>query len=100
MERNFIVRKNGIFLKDFSLDILKVYKIQNISNNRWFIRNGHIFRASVIKEGKKVDVSKILAITVPKFETPYFNVNDIVRVTECGRIDDKRTIQLSKTSTD
>lgn len=90
MAQNFIVRKNGLFLKNYDLDTTMIYKITNIANNRWFIRNGHI---GFFTKNKTVS-NKILRITIPKFEKPFFKKDDLVKVEKFGQTTDKKTIQI------
>ena len=99
MCNRFIVRKYGLFLKSMPLDTAIVYKIINISNNRWFIRNGHIGFSTSIKDNIKKR-HEILRITIPKFEQEFFKKNDIVMVETYGRIIDNKTIQVSQSTGD
>ena len=85
-------------MSSYKLDNMIVYKITNISNNRWFIRNGYIQKVFANKDGKKVVVTKILVITIPQFEKPFFVTGDIVQVNEFGRKTDKKTIRIFEAS--
>ena len=90
-KRRFIpVRKTGVYLTSYPLDVDIVYKITNVSNNRFFIRNAHI--VGDVKH-------KISVISIPKFEKMFFKINTIVRVEKFGQINNKGDVELFTTQT-
>lgn len=91
----FKVKKDVIFIKTDDYDTSIVYKLTNMFNNRFYIRNGCVYNIKTKDNSKgSIVVKKYLGIRIPKFEKVFFKEGDLVRVLKYGRITDNKTIQV------